>query len=278
MLWRVRTFPDFCEPCLPSQIERPPAGNDWIHEIKHDGFRLLARRGAERVRLFTRNGNDWSERFPLIVEALNALEATTCLLDGEAVTCSEAGVADFDGLRNRRGDVHLCAFDLVELDGRDLRLEPLTTRRRLLARLIRKPRWELVLNALFEQDGPLVFEHACLLGCEGIVSKRKDSPYRSGRSRHWVKSKNPDRTGGQAGSRRGLGKREMAINYRSHFTYRIDAWDADGENVIEHLAGVEDPQVAKATYLAACQRWPGTPITLRQGTRVMEDSRRTRLA
>jgi len=169
MLWRVRTFPDFCEPCLPSQIERPAAGNDWIHEIKHDGFRVLARRGAERVRLFTRNGNDWSERFPLIVEALNALKATTCLLDGEAVTCSEAGLADFDGLR----------------------LEPLTTRRRLLARLIRKPRWELVLNALFEQDGPLVFEHASLLGCEGIVSKRKDSPYRSGRSRHRVKSKNP---------------------------------------------------------------------------------------
>jgi hypothetical protein len=69
----------------------------------------------------------------------------------------------------------------------------------------------------------------------------------------------------------------MAINYRSHFAYRIDAWDADGEAVIEHLAGVEDLQVAKATYLAACQRWPGTPITLRQGTRVIEDSRQTRL-
>jgi hypothetical protein len=75
----------------------------------------------------------------------------------------------------------------------------------------------------------------------------------------------------------GLEQREMAINYRSHFAYRIDAWDADGENVIEHLAGVEDLQVAKATYLAACQRWPGTPITLRQGTRVIEDSRQTRL-
>ena len=69
----------------------------------------------------------------------------------------------------------------------------------------------------------------------------------------------------------------MAINHRTRFAYRIDAWDADGENVIEHLAGVEDLQVAKATYLAACQRWPGTPITLRQGTRVIEDSRRTRL-
>jgi hypothetical protein len=77
--------------------------------------------------------------------------------------------------------------------------------------------------------------------------------------------------------RGGLGQRTMAINYRSHFAYRIDAWDADGENVIEHLAGVEDLQVAKATYLAACQRWPGTPITLRQGTRVIEDSRQTRL-
>ena len=126
------------------------------------------------------------------VEALNAIKATTCLIDGEAVTCSEAGLADFDGLRNRRGDVHLCAFDLLELDGRDLRLEHLAERRRLLARLVRKPRSGLVLNAQFEQDGRrLVFEHACLLGCEGIVSKRKDSRYRSGRSRHWVKIKNP---------------------------------------------------------------------------------------
>jgi hypothetical protein len=74
-----------------------------------------------------------------------------------------------------------------------------------------------------------------------------------------------------------MGQKEMAINYRTRFAYRIDAWDADGENVIEHLAGVEDLQVAKATYLAACPRWPETPITLRQGTRVIEDSRRTRL-
>jgi bifunctional non-homologous end joining protein LigD len=122
---------------------------------------------------------------------LNAIKATTCLIDGEAVTCNETGLAEFEGLRSRRGDVHLCAFDLIELDGRDLRLEPLTERCRMLGRLIRKPRCGLVLNAQFEHDGPLVFEHACLLGCEGIVSKRKDSRYRSGRSRHWVKTKNP---------------------------------------------------------------------------------------
>src|SRR6516162_2603118 len=87
MLWRLRSFPDFVEPCLPSQVARPPSGPDWLHEIKHDGFRLLARRGAERVRLFTRNGHDWTERFPLIVESLNSIKATTCLIDGEAVTC-----------------------------------------------------------------------------------------------------------------------------------------------------------------------------------------------
>jgi len=131
-------------------------------------------------------------------------------------------------------------------------------------------------NEHMEGDGPTVFAHA-KRGLEGIVSKRKDSPYRSGRSPDWLKSKNPGVRGGEAGGRRGLGQRTMAINYRSHFAYRIDAWDADGENVIEHLAGVEDLQVAMATYLAACQRWPGTPITLRQGTQVIEDSRRTRI-
>ena len=82
MLWRLRAFPDFCEPCLPSAVEQPPAGSDWVHEIKHDGFRLLARRGAAGVRLFTRNGHDWIERFPLIVEALSTLKVTTCLIDG----------------------------------------------------------------------------------------------------------------------------------------------------------------------------------------------------
>ena len=126
MLWRLRAFPDFCEPCLPSPVEHPPGGSDWIHEIKHDGFRLLARRGANGVRLFTRNGHNWTERFPLIFEALTALKATTCLIDGEAVACTETGLAEFEYLRGRRGDVHLCAFDILELDGQDLRLKPLT--------------------------------------------------------------------------------------------------------------------------------------------------------
>jgi bifunctional non-homologous end joining protein LigD len=111
VLWRLRPFPDFVEPCLPSPRDRPPAGPDWIHEIKHDGFRLIARRGAERVRLFTRNGHDWTERFPQIVEAVLALRPASCLIDGELIVCDEGGLPDFGRLRSRQhdDDAALCA-------------------------------------------------------------------------------------------------------------------------------------------------------------------------
>ena len=159
------------------------------------------------MRLFTRNVYDWTERFPLIAEALKGLKAATCLIDGEAVTCNETGLAEFEGLGSRRGDVHLCAFDLLELDGRDLRSEPLTERRRLLGRLVRKPQCGLVLNAQFEHEGPLVFEHACLLGFEGIVSKRKSSRYdpaaRAIGSRSRTLQRRPDR--------RRLGEAKVAV-------------------------------------------------------------------
>jgi bifunctional non-homologous end joining protein LigD len=113
MLWRLRSFPDFCEPCLPSPVERPPAGPDWIHEIKHDGFRLLARRKGQRIRLLTRNGYDWADRFPLVVEAVHALRSPSCLIDGEVIVCNDHGLADFERLRSGRhdGDAVLCAFD-----------------------------------------------------------------------------------------------------------------------------------------------------------------------
>jgi bifunctional non-homologous end joining protein LigD len=193
MLWRLRSFPDFCEPCLPSAVEQPPAGSDWIHEIKHDGFRLLARRGAAGVRLFTRNGHDWTERFPLIVAAAGALKARSCLIDGEAVACDGDGMPCFDRLRYRRQDgrVFLFAFDLIELDGDDLRREPIERRKVLLTRLLAKAPEGLQVNDHIVEPGDVVFRHACQLGFEGLVSKRLGSPYRSGRSRHWVKSKNP---------------------------------------------------------------------------------------
>ena len=109
------------EPCLPSPAKHPPAGSGWIHEIKHDGFRIIAEREVDRVRLMTRNGHDFSGRFPLIVATIGALPAQSCVLDGEAIACDERGLSVFDMIRWRQHDnaVTLCAFDLLELDGED---------------------------------------------------------------------------------------------------------------------------------------------------------------
>ena len=193
MLLRRVAFPDFCEPCLPSPAAKPPAGDGWLHEIKHDGFRMLVRRDAAGVRLFTRNGHDWTGRFPLIAHAALSLKAASCLIDGEAVACDDDGLPVFERLRYRRqeGRVFLFAFDLIELDGRDLRREPIERRRVSLIRLLAKAPVGLQVNDHIVEPGDVVFRHACQLGFEGIVSKRLGSFYTSGHSRHWIKSKNP---------------------------------------------------------------------------------------
>jgi len=165
----------------------------WLHEIKHDGFRMLVRRDGAGVRLFTRNGHDWTGRFPLIARAALSLKAVSCLIDGEAVACDGDGLPVFDRLRYRRDDrrVFLYAFDLIELSGDDLRREPIEVRKAALAKLLRHAKAGLLLNEHIDEPGDVVFRHACRMGLEGIVSKRLGSPYASGRSRHWVKSKNP---------------------------------------------------------------------------------------
>jgi ATP-dependent DNA ligase len=155
----------------------------------------MARRDAAGVRLLTRNGVDWTGRFPLIAQAAGALRGRSFLIDGEAVACDGDGMPSFDRLRYRRGDgsVFLFAFDLVEFDGRDLRREPLEVRKATLASVLRKAKPGLVLNEHLEhEDGEVVFRHACKLGLEGIVSKRLGSRYRSGRSPDWLKMKNPE--------------------------------------------------------------------------------------
>jgi bifunctional non-homologous end joining protein LigD len=118
-------------PCLPSRAERPPAGPKWLHEIKHDGFRIMARRNGDGVRLYTRNGYDFAGRFPQIVAAMSKLRARSCLIDGEAIVVDEHGLSTFDLLRSWRHDraAVLCAFDLIELDGRDLRTAPIEQRK-----------------------------------------------------------------------------------------------------------------------------------------------------
>jgi bifunctional non-homologous end joining protein LigD len=195
MSLRERTRPGLgiIEPCLPSPAKAPPSGPGWIHEIKHDGFRILARKDATGVRLITRAGNDFSSRFPFIATAVAELPVRSCLIDGEAIVCDENGLAVFDLIRNHRtgASAEYCAFDLLELDGRDLRHQPIESRKNLLADLLGDLRPKISLNEHFEEAGALVFDAACQLGCEGIVSKRLGSPYRSGRSAHWVKVKNP---------------------------------------------------------------------------------------
>lgn len=164
------------EPCLPSPAKHPPAGPGWIHEIKHDGFRILARLDPKGVRLITRNGKDLTSRFPFVAMAVAALPATSCLIDGEAIMCDETGLAVFDLIRSHgplATAVH-CCFDLIELDGEDLRRQPIEARKHRLAALLRGAHSTIVLNEHYEGDGAIVYQHAW-----------------SGRSPHWVKVKNP---------------------------------------------------------------------------------------
>jgi bifunctional non-homologous end joining protein LigD len=194
---RLRSRPGLgivIEPCLPSPAKAPPSRPGWIHEIKHDGMRIMARRDGAGVRLITRHGNDFTDRFPIVVAAVTALPARSFLIDGEAIVTNGDGLAVFDLIRHKRhgGAAVLCAFDLIELEGEDLRRSSIEYRKRKLAKLVRRSELlGIVLNEHYEGDGEIIFKHACKLGCEGIVSKRLGSLYRSGRSPHWVKVKNP---------------------------------------------------------------------------------------
>jgi bifunctional non-homologous end joining protein LigD len=194
-LLRERAAPrlGIIEPCLPSPAKAPPSGPGWLHEIKHDGFRILARKDTSGVRLITRAGNDFSSRFPFIAMAVGKLPVRSCLIVGEAIVCGESGLAVFDLIRGHgsKASAVLCVFDLLELDEKDLRRQPIEERKRLLAKLLKGSHLSIVLNEYFDEDGAAVYRAACQLGCEGIVSKRLGSRYRSGRSKYWVKVKNP---------------------------------------------------------------------------------------
>jgi bifunctional non-homologous end joining protein LigD len=154
----------------------------------------MVRRDGSRVRCFTRNGKDWADRFPSIVEAAARLKAHSFLIDGEVVIMSIDGMSDFYALRSRRrgAEAVLYAFDLLEQDGADLRDLPLIERKQRLARLFGGAELQVIrVTEHLTGDGPNVFDHACRMGLEGIVSKRIDAPYRSGPSRAWLKLKNP---------------------------------------------------------------------------------------
>jgi bifunctional non-homologous end joining protein LigD len=152
-----------------------------FHEIKHDGFRILAHRQGRAVRLMSRNGHDLASRFPQIVEALRSLPVQSCVVDGEAIVTNDKGLAVFDLLRkhHHHAGAELCAFDMIELDGEDMRRAKLEERKRMLARLLGRFQPGIIVNEYFEGDGMIIYKHACALGCEGIVqsgSGRRTAP------------------------------------------------------------------------------------------------------
>ena len=181
------------DPCIPTKAAKVPDRPEWIHEIKHDGYRLIVQRDGKRVRLWTRNGHEWSDRFPLISEAALRNRNSSFVLDGEAVLLGVDGRSDFNGLHSRRHDaeVRFYAFDILVSDGEDLRKLALSMRKASLARLLAR-RVDGIFLSDFEQGeiGPDLFRHACLMGLEGMVSKHRERTYRGGKFRHWIKVKN----------------------------------------------------------------------------------------
>ncbi len=164
MLPRPRTLPaGFVPPCLPMKAPNPPSGALWLHEIKHDGFRVIARKDGARVSLYSRPGNDLTDRFSLIVEALAGLRSRSCIIDGEAVACDERGIA---------------AFDLIELNGDDLRRDPLVVRKATLTSVLAKARVGIRFN-----------EHLAVRPCSTTpVGWGWKASCRSGRTRHFARA------------------------------------------------------------------------------------------
>ena len=188
-------MPDFVAPMLASLVKAPLAGERWLHEIKFDGYRLEAHVKGGRVRLLTRSGLDWTHKFGgPIIEAFKALPAREALIDGELVVENGAGASDFSSLQadlseGRTDRLRFYAFDLLYLDGFDLREAPLVERKALLETIVGDGSGIIRLSGHFDESGELVLRHACQLGLEGVVSKLRDSPYRSGRGKSWIKSK-----------------------------------------------------------------------------------------
>jgi len=193
-------MPDRVEPALALPTERPPQTGDWGWEIKWDGYRLHVHIEGSRVKVLTRNGFDWTGRFPAIAEAARALGPASMILDGEAVVLDEQGRSDFSLLQkslgasgrkigNQASPAHLYAFDLLYLDGHDMRHVEYRVRRHLLQEALRGHDGAILLSEEVYADPAELLAHACSMGLEGIVGKRQDSPYRSGRTGDWIKLK-----------------------------------------------------------------------------------------
>jgi bifunctional non-homologous end joining protein LigD len=188
-------MPSRIEPQLASLASRPPAGDDWSYEIKFDGYRLMVRIKEGDVALFTRNGHDWTARMPRLRDALTELPVRNAWLDGEAVVLDAAGKPDFNALQNafdrrRTADITFFVFDLLYLNDSDIRKQPVRSRRAVLEELMSQTANPLLrFSEDFPQDPTSLLASACKMKLEGIIGKRADAPYRSGRSTDWIKLK-----------------------------------------------------------------------------------------
>ena len=186
-------IPDWIPPCLPTLVERPPVGAKWQHEVKWDGYRVSAYLDEGQATIRTRNGHDWTHRFPAIVASVEALPIHNAVIDGEAVVLDEAGKSDFGRLQAALGtsgrgpdkrkaeEAVLYAFDLLFLDGHDLRPWALIDRRAALETIVGPSSPAILFSEAFTSHGAELFAAAMENGLEGIVSKRADLPYTSGR-------------------------------------------------------------------------------------------------
>jgi bifunctional non-homologous end joining protein LigD len=193
---RARALPAFVAPCLATLADKAPESGDWFHEIKFDGYRIQARLHGGKVELLTRRGLDWTAKFPTIAEAVEGLPARSALIDGELVVTADDGISSFsllqEDLKQGRHDrMAYYVFDLMHLDGVDLTPQPLKARKAALARILRntEKHGRLHLSQSFTEPGPVLLKNACAMGLEGIVSKRADAAYHSGRGHDWIKTK-----------------------------------------------------------------------------------------
>ena len=186
-------LPAFVAPELATLVGESPAGDDWLHEIKYDGYRAIAAVGGGKVKIYTRSGKDWTKKFASIASALVDLDVASALLDGEIVVLDDKGRSNFaalqNGLKHRSAPLTYFVFDLLELDGKDLRKSPLIERKKTLRQLLKNTPEALNYSDHVAGHGAEVLKNACKMGLEGIVSKRADGAYVSRRTRGWLKSK-----------------------------------------------------------------------------------------
>jgi len=188
-------FPGFIEPQLATLKRAVPGGEGWLHEIKFDGYRIQGHLIVGRPALITRNGHDWTHRMPALAEALARVPANHLVVDGEIIVPDSQGRSDHDALKEVLGEggqshqLVFYLFDLMHLDGFDLRAAPLIDRKQVLAELIRDVGPPILYSSHLEEKGEVMLEHACRLELEGVVSKRMEVAYRSGRGESWIKVK-----------------------------------------------------------------------------------------